>query len=194
MSVEARGDLLRRIGEERGSVAILYVPGDRRGLETQIADEVVDLFVRHLDAIRPQPRISLVLHTKGVQTSAAWRLVNLLKLFADHLEVVIPAKALSAGTLMCLGANTVVMTKQATLGPIDPSLTAPLGPSIPGANPQARAPVSVEAAMGYLDIATKELGIKDDAALGNILTNLSDMSSIGAGRSVSSAEPHHTPR
>ncbi len=56
----------------------------------------------------------------------------MLRMFCDELEVIVPARARSAGTLMCLGADKVVMTKQATLGPIDPSLTGPLNTS---ANP-----------------------------------------------------------
>ena len=50
----------------------------------------------------------------------------MLRMFCDELEIIVPARARSAGTLMCLGADAVVMTKQATLGPIDPSLTGPL--------------------------------------------------------------------
>lgn len=88
--------------------------------------------------------------------------------------MIVPAKALSAGTLICLGANNIVMTKQATLGPIDPSLNSPLGPLVPGGNPNHRAPVSVEAIQGYLDVAINELKITDDSALAGIWTNLSE--------------------
>jgi hypothetical protein len=156
-SVRERKDLLSQIEGERGSKAILYVTGDRRGLETKIGNDIIDLFVDHLDAIGPVSKISLVLYTTGGNTSAAWNLVNLLQMFCDDLEVIAPGKCMSAGTLIALGADRIVMTKQATLGPIDPSLNHPLGPSIPGATPDARAPVSVEAVSGYLD-AAKRLG------------------------------------
>jgi hypothetical protein len=43
----------------------------------------------------------------------------------DELAIVVPQKARSAGTLMCRGAERIITTKQATLGPIDPSLTGP---------------------------------------------------------------------
>ena len=65
------------------------------------------------------------------------------------------------------------MTKQATLGPIDPSVNTPLNPQIPN-NPIATVPVSVEAVKGYLEFAKEELSIKDDIALANILIKLSD--------------------
>jgi ClpP class serine protease len=171
-SYKSRKATLKAIAESRGSAVISYVTGDRRQLETQISPEIIDLFVEHLDEIGPTKKISLLLHTNGGDTAAAWRLVNLLHTFCDELEVIITAKALSAGTLISLGANKIVMTKQAALGPIDPSINHPLNPLIPNA-PHVKAPVSVEAIRGYLDAAT-ELGIKDASSLTQILVDLSN--------------------
>jgi hypothetical protein len=106
---------------------------------------------------------------------AAWNIVNMLRMFCDDLEIIVPSRARSAGTLMCLGANTVVMTKQATLGPIDPSLTGPLNPQIPGAAPDARASVSVEAVRGYIEMAKQDFGIKGSKDMTEILNQLSGM-------------------
>jgi hypothetical protein len=44
----------------------------------------------------------------GGETLAAWRLVNLLRIYCDELEILIPMKALSAGTLICIGADKLV--------------------------------------------------------------------------------------
>jgi hypothetical protein len=66
------------------------------------------------------------------------------------------------------------MTKQATLGPIDPSVNTPLNPQVPGAPPDAKVPVSVEAIKGFLSLAKEELRIKRQAGLVGILTALSD--------------------
>lgn len=168
----SRVPLLNAISDERQSSVISYMTGDRRQLETQISPEVIDLFVEHLDEIGPTNKISLLLYTSGGDTAAAWRLVNLLHTFCDELEVIVSAKALSAGTLISLGANKIVMTKQAALGPIDPSINHPLNPLIPNA-PHIKAPVSVEAIRGYLD-AAGEMGIKDSVSLTKILIDLSD--------------------
>lgn len=168
-----RKAIYEQIEKSRDSKVVAYVTGDRPGAETRVSPEVIDLFVDHLDAIWPAKKISLIIYTNGGDTAAAWRLINLIRTFCDELEVIVYSKALSAGTLICLGANKIVMTKQATLGPIDPSLNSPLGPVVPGGNPNHRAPVSVEAIQGYLDVATNELGIKDDTALAGIWTDLS---------------------
>lgn len=169
---DERVQLYKAIEGDRGSKVIAYVTGDRPGMETQVSPEVIDLFVDHLDAIWPAQKISLILYTNGGDTAVAWRLINLLRTFCDDLEVIVPSKALSAGTLICLGADRIILTKQGTLGPIDPSLNSPLGPIIPGSPGPHRAPVSVEAVQGFLDVATSELSIKDDSALAQIWNNL----------------------
>ena len=169
---EARRSLYRQLEEERQSRVIAYVTGDRRGLGTKIAHEVADLFVDHLDMIGTTPRITLYLYTRGGETLAAWSIANLLRTFCDRLEVVVPAKAHSAGTLISLAAETVVMTKQGTLGPIDPSVTGSLNPPIPNAQPTNVVPVSVEAVNGFVDFARETLG--DTAGLENILLKLAD--------------------
>jgi hypothetical protein len=169
---QTRKKIIKKIEAERDSSVICYITGDRPQLETQISPEIIDIFVTHLDAIGPTKKISLILHTNGGNTAAAWRLVNLIHTFCDELEVIVPAKALSAGTLISLGADKIVMTKQAALGPIDPSINHPLNPIVPNA-PHIKAPVSVEAVSGYLDAAA-ELGIRDGANLTQLLIDLSN--------------------
>lgn len=167
-----RKALLNKIGHQRTSSVISYITGDRRQLETQISPEVIDIFVEHLDNIGPTQKISLILYTNGGNTAAAWRLVNLLHTFCDELEVIVITKALSAGTIISLGANKIVMTKQAALGPIDPSINNVLNPLVPN-NPNIKAPVSVEAVRGYLD-AAKDLGIDGRSNLTQLLIDLSN--------------------
>jgi len=87
----------------------LYVTGDRPGLETQIHPETYDYFVNILDEIGVVDRITLVLYTRGGSTLAAWSIVNLMRQFCEHFEVIIPNKAQSAGTLISIGANPIII-------------------------------------------------------------------------------------
>jgi len=174
MFYKDRKKLLQSWEQVRQSTSILFVTGDRPGLETQIHSEVLDFFAQHLDRIGTVKTISLFLHTRGGSTLAAWSLVNLIRQFSERLEIIVPFKAHSAGTLMCLGADSIMMTRQATLGPIDPSVNGPLNPDIPGAPPQQRAPVSVEAINGYIAFAKDEVGLKSDEARLAVLTSLSN--------------------
>jgi hypothetical protein len=105
------------------------------------------------------------------RTSAAWRLINLLRSFGDEVEVIVPSHAMSAGTLMAIGSDKIVMTKQAALGPIDPSLR---DHSLNPLNPTAlneRVPVSAEAVRGYIEEIKKD--ITDPSALAAVWNNLS---------------------
>lgn len=125
-----------------------------------------------MEEIGPCDTLSLYLYTRGGDTAAAWNIVNLLRMYCDHLQVIIPHKAHSAGTIISLGANKIIMTKQATLSPIDPSVNTMLNPQAPGNGELL--PVSVEAVKGFLDFATEELGIKNDEAIAKIYIRLSE--------------------
>jgi ClpP class serine protease len=164
--------LYQELEKNRNSKVIVYVTGDRRGLETQIHPEVLDFLVDHLDIIGTVPKVSLFLYTRGGHTLAAWSIANFIRQYCAEFEVIIPSKAHSAGTLIALGANSIVMTKQATLGPIDPSVNTPLNPSIPGAPPDARVPVSVEAINGFIELA-KNMGVEGSSDLSTIMATLS---------------------
>lgn len=163
--------LYKRLEEAFESKILTYVTSDRPNMSAQIAPDVIDYFIDHLDKIGPCDKISLFLYTRGGDTSAARNIVNLLRMYCETLQVIVPHKAHSSGTIISLGANEVVMTKQATLGPIDPSLHTALNPRVPEGN---IFPVSVEAVKGYLEFAKNELHITDDAALASIFEKLSD--------------------
>ena len=163
-----RVELYTEIEKHRDSKLLVYVTGDRTGLETKIHSEVLDFFVAHLDVIGNVPKISLYLYTRGGDTLAAWSIANLVRQYCKEFEVLIPSKAHSGGTLISLGANSIIMTKQATLGPIDPSINTPINPPVPGAPPNIRYPVSVEAINGFIELA-REIGGKAGADPSKIL-------------------------
>lgn len=107
----SRTEYYKELESEFSGTVIAYITGDRPGFETRIAQDVIDLFIAQLDKIGPVERIVLYLYTRGGDTSAAWNIVNLLKMYCEELVVIIPHKAHSAGTIMSLGANKIIMTK-----------------------------------------------------------------------------------
>ena len=170
-----RINLYQEIERQRGSKLIVYVTSTRGGLETQIANDILPKFTEHLDKIGDTQKITLYLYTNGGNTLAAWSLVNLIRSFCEDFEVIIPANCFSSGTLICLGTDNIVMTKQATLGPIDPSVNGPFNPMIPGINdPNAKLPVSVEYVNAYIEMAKTNFAITDQRCMADILLNLSD--------------------
>ncbi len=164
------------IESNRKSKLLVYFTGDRLGMQTQIASDILDYFSEHLDKIGEVEKISLLLYTQGGDTMAAWSLVNLIRQFCTKFEVIIPSKSRSSGTIIALGADEIMMTKQATLGPIDPSINGPLNPANPRTpnNPEARLPVSVESIQGFIELARQELHLEDESNLKDILLSLSE--------------------
>lgn len=71
MAYKDRKSLLQKWEKARGALALLFVTGDRPGLETQVHSEVLDFFSQHLDGIGTVKKISLFLHTRGGSTLAA---------------------------------------------------------------------------------------------------------------------------
>jgi hypothetical protein len=169
-----RLELYKKLETKRSTHVILYATSDRLGLETSIAPDILPLFSNHLDAIGDVDKISLVLYTRGGHTLTAWSLVNLIRNFCKNFEIIVPFHCHSAGTLICLGADRIVMTKQATLGPIDPSVNSPMNPVVSVNDQQIQVPVNVEFINGYLEMAKTEFGITDQNALAAILDNLSN--------------------
>lgn len=169
-----RRKIYKNIEETRQTKVIAYATSNRLGMETQIGTDVPDVFVEHLDKIGNVHKISLILYTLGGDTLAAWNIVNLIREYCSEFEIIVPNKCRSAGTLMVLGANNVIMTKQATLGPIDPSLNSPLNPIIPNSAPPTRLPVSVESVKGYFDMLKEEVGAKDNQSLSDAYIRLTE--------------------
>lgn len=158
-----RVELYKKIEKMQNSKVIAYITGDRPGMATQISTDAVELFSEHLDALfKKSNKISLILYSPGGDVLAAWNIVNLIHMFCDEFEVIIPRKALSSATLISIGASKIIMTKQATLGPIDPSIGGPYNPTINnGAGNIRSLPVSVEDVAGFFELASNEM--KKDA-------------------------------
>lgn len=75
-----------------------------------------------LDFARP---LVLILHTPGGVTNAIETIGEYLLSKFQRIEVVVPTLAMSAGTMLSLAANEIIMGRQSQLGPIDPQL--PIG-------------------------------------------------------------------
>jgi hypothetical protein len=167
MDRKNRMKLIKEIQEKRNSHLVIYITGDRRGLETKIATDVFPMFHKHLTQIENQKRIDLFLYSPGGVTIAGYAFVNLFREFCDEFNVIIPFKALSCATLIALGANEIVMTKMGQLSPIDPSVEHPLGPivQIPGQPVGKIAPVNVEDINAFIDLAKKEAGLSEEDSM-----------------------------
>jgi hypothetical protein len=178
MTRTERMDLIAQIEKMTNSRVIALMLGDRRGLETRMAFDVLPFCQEHLTRMGSQKKISLYMYSTGGITMAGYALANLLCEFSESFDVIIPFKALSCFTLVALGANNIIMTRMGQLSPIDPSVVSPLGPFAPIPGPPGvqgvrSVPANVEDVINYLDLARKELGIKDEELLTRLYDRIS---------------------
>jgi hypothetical protein len=162
-----RKPIIDQIEQALHSRVICYLTSDRPNAEAAVNKDVLPLFYDHLKSL-PQDtkRIDLFLYTIGGDTLAAFGIARLLREFSDSIGVLIPLRCHSAGSLIALGANSIVMGKGATLSPIDPSIMGPLNPvAEPAPGQRQVVPLSVESVAGYRDLVTQDWDIKGEEAL-----------------------------
>ncbi len=167
-------NLITQLEKQRNSKVITYITSDRQGpVNARVAMDVIPIFSAQLGKIGRVPKIDLFLYSTGGDTMVPWRLVSMIREYADSFSVFVPYKAHSAATMIALGADEIVMTDLAELSPIDPSTANVFNPADPG-NPASKIPISVEDVMAYFDLAKNKFGIKDDAELAKIFNKFTE--------------------
>lgn len=169
-----RLDNYKKLEVNRNSKLLVYVTSDRQNAETNIGSDILAPFANHLDSIGDVEKITLYIYSNGGSTLAGWSLVNLIRSFCKDFEVIIPFRCQSTATLISLGTDRIVMTKQGTLGPIDPSTNGLLNPLIDHNGQNIRVPVSVEHVNGYLEMAKDDFGVNNSDELKDIYLKLTD--------------------
>lgn len=157
MTLQSRAELIGKIGENLQCPVLAYVTSDRRGLETQISSDQIPLFPRHIASMGAKEKLAVLLHTRGGDTNVPWSVVTMLREQCDELTVLVPSIAHSSGTLLALGANEIVMTRFATISPIDPTVANAFNPQDPQ-NPANRLPIAVEDVLAFLELARENVG------------------------------------
>jgi Serine dehydrogenase proteinase len=183
-----RIELIAALEKERNSRILCYLTSDRRNLEARIAKDALPYIYEHLKIFGHVPKIDLFLFTNGGDTLAGFGIVNKIREFCEQFGVLVPFKALSCGTLICLGADQIVMNEMGTLSPIDPSVGSEYNPVGRPGTPQAGQllPLSVEDVAAFLNFAKSEGQINN---LENVFLKLaSEVNPIALGRAFRARE------
>lgn len=170
-----RVSLIKQLEDKRGAGLLTYITSNRENLTTQIADDAVRLFYNHLEVLGKKDNIALFLYSYGGHINAPMRLVHLVREYCEKFSVLVPFKAHSAATLLCLGADSIVMGKMAELSPVDPTTTNPFNP--PDAADQThrkRLPISVEDVTSYFGLAKDKAGLEKEEMMIEVYKILAD--------------------
>lgn len=120
---------LQALEKLNSSRLLLWCSKEHNG--KMIGDMDVKAIYKCISAMGPTKRLDLILHTEGGQITSAVRIANLLRDFCEELNIIVPYKARSAGTLLCLAANTISMGRCAEISPIDPIVRGRPSPDYP---------------------------------------------------------------
>jgi ATP-dependent protease ClpP protease subunit len=115
-----RQAMIKAINGQTKRHLICYVSGLGTMIDRDDTIGLVDL----LHNVPPGEDLDLLLHTPGGDIDAAEKLVMVIrqKVGTAAFRVIVPDFAKSAGTLIALGADAIVMSDTSELGPIDPQI------------------------------------------------------------------------
>jgi Serine dehydrogenase proteinase len=116
-----RQSLIKTITADTGRPLLCYISGTATSIDRDDTVFLVDL----LHNVAPGSDLDFMLHTGGGDIDAAEKLISVVRtcVGSGRLRMIVPDYAKSAGTLMALGADEILMSDTSELGPIDPQIT-----------------------------------------------------------------------
>ena len=161
MPIAQRMSLLKKLEKLRNSKVIVIFMGTKPNMGTQLNFDMFRYVYDHLAAIKKCDNLDLFLYTGGGNTLVPHRLTLLIREYCSKFSVIVPFLAASAGTLLCLGANEIVMGKNGSLSPIDPTTSNEFNPINPRDKNKV-IPISVEDVSSFLALAKDKALIRGE--------------------------------
>lgn len=162
---------IKRIEKLRNSKVISMFLGTKPNLSTQIHSEQHRYIFELLEQIGMCEKIDLFLYTSGGDTLSPPRLTSLIREYCDTFSVLVPFRAMSSGTLLCLGANEIVMGKLGELSPVDPTTGNPFNPPNPS-DENKIVQISVEDVTSFLALAEDVANIRGEDEMLKVFQDL----------------------
>ncbi len=95
--------------------------------EVPLSNEDADMIEEVLCNTDTSNGVTLLLDAPGGDGLAAERIIRVCKSYTKKdFETIVPARAKSAATMVCLGSDKILMSKTSELGPIDPQVSMKL--------------------------------------------------------------------
>ncbi len=90
--------------------------------DVSINDKDMNAFMAAVYKLDKTKGLDLILHTPGGEIAATEQIINYLHSCFNDIKVIVPHMAMSAGSIISVSCNEIIMGKQSCLGPFDPQL------------------------------------------------------------------------
>lgn len=121
-----RRKYLKKVHEYTGRNVIAYYSGwlqKSTSPDVAVNDKDISGFMLNIHKLDRSIGLDLILHTPGGDLAATEALVVYLKsMFGNNIRAIVPQISMSAGTMIALSCNIIMMGKHSSLGPIDPQI------------------------------------------------------------------------
>ena len=118
-----RKPYLKRIQKHRGGRAVVsfFISFEANEPLSQKDADIIEEICCNTDTSKG---ITLILDAPGGAPLAAERIIQICRKYSGNkgFETVVPARAKSAATMICLGSDRILMSPTSELGPIDPQV------------------------------------------------------------------------
>lgn len=121
-------EYIAQISKERGDTnVIVYTSAFLQKPQvppflTMVTSEDLNGFMNNLVNMDTSKGLTLILHTPGGEGRAVEPIVGYLRSKFKYIEVIIPTYCMSAGTMIALSSNKLIMGRQSQIGQIDPQI------------------------------------------------------------------------
>lgn len=121
---EERRKYITEFAEYRGRNVITYYSGwmYHHNENVSINDKDVNAFMEVVHKLDKKKGLDLILHTPGGEIAATELIINYLHSCFSDIKVFVPQMAMSAGSIISVSCNEIIMGKHSCLGPFDPQL------------------------------------------------------------------------
>lgn len=138
--------LIEKLQASRGRPAVLY--------HSALTEDSVPVLYECLRRVGRGAALDLILSTRGGTITSTRQIAMMLREFAGHVAILVPFRARSAGTLLCLSADELILSPLAELGPVDSTMdTAGVPPS------DAPGMISAQDILAFRDLAEEWFGV-----------------------------------
>ena len=125
---------LKNVETVRNRPVICYMANTYADLrqDPAIREEDILPFSELLNSVPKGDNLDVILVTPGGSGQTAATLVEIMRRrFKKNIQFILPDAAMSAGTIMAMSGNEIIMTDMARIGPIDPQVQNKYGRFVP---------------------------------------------------------------